>query len=234
MRPELIINTASFRDINLCEKEKTNCWDLNVRGVEHILEAAQDFNPLYIQISSVHVFDGEEGLYKEDDGCKPINYFGKSMLSAERIIQKSGLEYLIARTAAVYGKSILSRNDFFSYVQLKLSRGETVKALKDHIIPPTCADELAMAIFQLVDKQEYGIYHIAGTQFCSYYEFALEIARVFNLDSKKIQAVSASEFKSPAQWPKNATFTLNKLYNKLNWLPSNIQDGLNRVKKQLD
>jgi dTDP-4-dehydrorhamnose reductase len=233
-QPDIIINTESFRDINRCELEQKKCWDINVRGVENVIEASQEYKPLFIQISSVHVFNGNSGMYKENDPPDPVNYFGNCVLSAEKLVQKSGLEYLIARTVAVYGIGIDIREDFVSQVRSKLTQKGTVKALTDHIINPTVADELAMAVSQLVELEEFGIFHIAGSQGCSYYDFALEIARIFNLDEKRIQPVSSSEIKQEAQWAKNATFSLDKLYNTINWPPSNITDGLKKVKNQLD
>jgi dTDP-4-dehydrorhamnose reductase len=232
--PDIIINAASLRNINLCEIEKTLCWDVNVRGVENIVEVSQEFNPLFIQISSVHVFNGKSGMYKESDIPEPVNYFGKSALSAEKRIQKSGLEYIIARTVSVYGNGIKIGQNFVSQIKDKLSQDRTIEALTDHKINPTVANELALAIFQLIEKEEYGIFHVAGSQSCSYYEFALEIARTFKLAAQKIQPVSSSAVKQAAQWIKNATFSLDKLYNTINWLPSNVTEGLKKVKNQLN
>jgi dTDP-4-dehydrorhamnose reductase len=232
--PAIIINAASLRNINLCEIEKTLCWDVNVRGVENIVEASQEFKPLFIQISSVHVFNGQSGMYKENDKPEPVNYFGKSALSAEKMIQKSGLEYLIARTVSVYGNGINIGQNFVSRTREKLSQNKTVEAITDHTINPTVADELAFVIFQLIEKEEYGIFHIAGSQSCSYYDFALEIARTFKLDAQKIRPVSSSEVNQAVQWTKNATFCLDKLYNTINWLPSGVAKGLKKVKNQSD
>jgi dTDP-4-dehydrorhamnose reductase len=230
--PDLIINTASLRNINLCEKEKTLCWDVNVRGVENIVEASQEFDPILIQISSAHIFNGENGNYKENDLPDPVNYFGKSALSAEKIIQKSGLEYLIARTVSVYGYGINIGQNFVSKIKEKLIQNKTVEALTDHKINPTVADELALVVFQLIEKEEFGIFHIAGSESCSYYDFALAIARTFELDAQKIQPVSSSDLNQEAKWAKNATFCLDKLYNTINWLPSSVTEGLKKVRNQ--
>jgi dTDP-4-dehydrorhamnose reductase len=231
--PEMIVNTVSLRNINLCEKERTLCWDVNVRGIEHIIEACQSFKPIFVQISSAHIFNGISGMYRENDIPEPVNYFGQSVLAAEKIVQRSSLEYLIARTVSVYGNGYKINENFVSDTKAKLARNETVDAITNHTMNPTIADDLAYAIFRLIEKEEFGTFHIAGSQSCSYYDFAQEIAQVFNLNKRLIKPITAEDAAHGVPWSKNATFSLDKLYNTIDWLPSNVRGGLIKYKNRL-
>jgi len=98
---------------------------------------------------------------------------------------------------------------------------------------PTLADDLAEALDRLIDKQEYGIYHVAGRESCNRYEFACKIADVFGLDKGLIEEINTGQLNQKAPRPLNSTFILDKLSNALDWLPGGIEESLIKLKSQL-
>ena len=232
LKPDIIINTAAFTDVDKCEKERELCWTTNVRSVEILVESVVDFSPVFIQISTDYIFDGKSGLYRESSEAKPASYYGQTKMAAEKVIRGSGLEYIIARTMILFGFGEKIRNNFVTWVIKQLKSGNKIKVVNDQRGNPTLADDVAEAIKRLLEQEEYGIFHVSGREVCSRYEFAKKIAEVFDLDGKLIEEVDSSALNQAAPRPFNSSFNLDKLSNTLDWLPGGIEDSLIKLKKQ--
>jgi dTDP-4-dehydrorhamnose reductase len=192
-----------------------------------------DYSPVFVQISTDYVFDGKSGSYRETDATNPVSYYGHTKLAAEKIIRSGGLEYIIARSMILYGHGQKVRNNFVTWVIQQLKSGNVIKVVNDQRGNPTLVDDLSEAIKRLLEKEEYGIFHISGNEVCSRYEFAQDIVEVFGLDGKLIEEVDSSQFKQAAPRPVNSSFNLDKLSNTLDWLPGGIQESLIKLKSQL-
>jgi len=233
-KPDIIINAAAFTNVDACESEVDLCWEVNSNSLEIIVEACSFYLPLLVQISTDYVFDGRSAPYNEKDKPNPEGKYGKSKLAAERAIFDSKLDYIIARTQVLYGTGIKVKNNFALWVIEKLKNKETIHVVDDQVGNPTFVDDLSEAIFRLIEAEEYGLFHVSGQESCSRLEFALAIAKLFNFDNSLIQPAKTNQLKQKAPRPMNSTFILDKLYNRINWLPSNVENGLIRLKKQLE
>jgi len=233
IKPEIIINTAAYTDVDKSEDKRDLCWATNVKSVEILVEAASDYSPVFVQISTDYVFDGKSGSYRETDATNPVSYYGHTKLAAEKIIRSSGLEYIIARSMILFGNGQKVRNNFVTWVIQQLKSGNKIKVVNDQRGNPTLVDDLSEAIKRLLQAEEYGVFHISGNEVCSRYEFAQKIIKVFGLNEKLMKEVDSSQFKQAAPRPVNSSFNLDKLCNTLNWLPSGLEDSLTKLKTQL-
>jgi dTDP-4-dehydrorhamnose reductase len=233
-KPDVIINTAAFTDVDQSEEKRDLCWTTNVRSVEILVEIVLEYAPVFVQISTDYVFDGKSGSYRETDATNPVSYYGHTKLAAEKILRSSGLEYIIARSMVLYGHGQKVRNNFVTWVIQQLKNGSKIKVVNDQWGNPTLVDDLSEAIKRLLEKEEYGIFHVAGNEVCSRYEFAQKIIDVFGLDSSLMEEVNSSQFKQPAPRPVNSSFNLDKLSNTLDWLPGKLEESLLKLKIQLD
>jgi len=234
IKPDILINTAAFTDVDKSEEKRDLCWATNVRTVEILSESASDFLPVFVQISTDYVFDGKSGSYRETSETKPVSYYGQSKLAAEKVVRSSGLEYIIARTMVLYGSGQKVRNNFATWVIQQLKSGNKIKVVNDQRGNPTLVDDMSEAVKRLIEKEEYGIYHVSGRDVCSRYEFAQKIIEVFNLDGKLMEEVEGSLFKQAAPRPFNSSFNLDKLSNTLDWLPGGLEESLLKLKAQLE
>jgi len=74
-------------------------------GVANVATICREEQIKCIHISTDYVFDGTKGaLYTEDDLPQPINAYGASKRAGEEILMQSGADYIIVRTAWLYGK----------------------------------------------------------------------------------------------------------------------------------
>ena len=131
-KPDWIVNTAAFTDVDACEKEKERCWKVNVESVENLVLYARINGAKFIHFSSDYVFDGTKELYSEDDAASPLNYYGRAKLASENIVKGSGIDWAILRTSTLYDIDALKGNqNFVTWVVKNLQQGKSIKIVTD-------------------------------------------------------------------------------------------------------
>ncbi|HGJ66026.1 MAG: SDR family oxidoreductase [Candidatus Bathyarchaeota archaeon] len=156
--PEAIIHCAAITGIRECEENKELAWQVNVRGTENIVDACIKYNKFcyFIYVSTACVFNGDKGAYKESDLPQPKNFYSLTKLLSEFIVKRAELsKWLIIRTNFVarekwpYPKAFVDRYGTYLF-----------------------ADDLAIAIKSVVDKQFTGILHVCGKEKLSMFDLA--------------------------------------------------------------
>src|SRR5688572_2668139 len=104
-RPEIIVHAAAMTQVDECESNKQDCYNINVTATRFIIDAAKTVGSRFIFVSTDFVFDGISGPYSEDDECGPVNYYGSTKMVAEKAVMESDLNYAIVRTILVYGNA---------------------------------------------------------------------------------------------------------------------------------
>ena len=131
-QPDVVINTAAMTNVDQCELEKEKCWLNNVTAVEYVVEACQKAKCRLIHLSTDFIFDGTYGPLDEEAIPNPVSYYGESKWAAEKIVQKSGLEWAIARTVLVYGVTKdMRRSNIVLWVKKSLEEGKTINVVND-------------------------------------------------------------------------------------------------------
>lgn len=213
-------------------REQT-AWAINVFGTGNIIEACQKTNKKIIYISTDFVFNGQKKMYSEDDLPDPINWYAKTKYEGEKLVQSSGLEWIIIRPAYPY-RAFFERGDIVRNLILKLQRNEQLNMITDHIMVPTFIDDIANALDVLIQRKAKGIFHVVGSQAITPYELALKIAKEFNLDALLISKTTRREyFATKAPRP----FCLNLKNDKISNLGAemlSVDAGLREIKNQLE
>jgi len=230
IQPELIINCAAYTDVDGSEINRETAWNVNTGGVRNLLTAMAGKESKLIYISTDYVFDGNAGPYAEDQPTKPINYYGQTKLDAEKLIQKSGIPWAIIRTNVLYGNTTIQKASFVRWVIEKLQRFETISIVNDQFGNPTWSFGLAEAIQKIIDKKATGLYHYAGKDYISRFEFALKIAGVYDLDPMLIRKTTTRALNQKAPRPYQAGLTCEKIKKELNVPFYSIIESLNKMK----
>lgn len=231
--PDVIINAAAMTNVDACESERERCWKINVEGVENIIDAAKRKAIPIIHISTDYVFDGKSGPYVEDDRPNPLSYYGKSKLASENALRTSGLPFFIARTMVLYGFVPTAKQNFVLWLINNLENKKPVRIVDDQLGNPTLVDDLAYGLIQGFELERTGIYHLAGRDVISRYQFALNVAKVFELDASLITPVKTAEFHQPAPRPLNSGLVTLKAEVELGYKPSTSEQGLRVLKAQM-
>jgi dTDP-4-dehydrorhamnose reductase len=173
-----------------------------------------------VQISTDYVFDGEYGNYRESDPPNPRGNYARSKLAAENIIRAGNVEHLIARTQVLFGTGQRVRPNFATWVIEQLRQGKKINVVTDQIGCPTYAPDLAEGIYRLLQNQAYGIFHISGADCLSRFDFAVKIARIFNLDEELIIPITTEVLRQKAPRPMNSTSREREAHAQASWAPA--------------
>jgi dTDP-4-dehydrorhamnose reductase len=228
--PAIIIHTAAMTQVDECELNKEECFDINREGTANVLRLAEKHCSFIIHVSTDFVFDGVKGMYIEEDECKPVNWYGHCKLQAESIIKNAEMPWAIVRTCLVYGNVTgAKRNHFIKWVKDKLGAGEKIKVVDDQIRTPTYIGDLAKGIISIAERKAAGVFHISGKDLLTPYQMAVMVARHLGLNEYLIEKVTAKTFTQAAMRPAKTGFIIDKAVRELNFQPVSFDEGLKRV-----
>ena len=231
--PDVIIHTAAFTDVNGCEKDEQKAQNVNVQGTLNVARACQSMGAKLIHLSTDYVFDGSAGPYKETDEPNPINVYGRTKLESEQIVRNLVEDFVIARAMVLFGYVTGVRQNFVTWLIGELQRKKPIHIVDDQYGTPTLADDLALALLLLEKSGAKGLYHLAGSDCISRYEFALCIAQVFELDKNLILRTDSEMFLQPAKRPLKSGLVNQKIMQEYDFRFRSLMEGLNHMKHQM-
>lgn len=202
-RPDVVVHMAALGNVDECEKNKRQAWNVNVRPSMALASWACKLGYFLVYLSTDYVFDGERGFYEEGDPPAPVNYYGLTKLMGEVATMSSASGWAVVRASSIYGFGP-GRKNFAKFLVERLSRGLEVKALTDQYTSPTHAKLLAEAIMEIVKRRLTGIFHVVGERF-SRYDFALMVAENLGFEKSLVIPVNMKEFSWYARRPRDSS-----------------------------
>lgn len=233
VRPALVVDTHALNNVDYCETHHEEAWRSNVDGSRNVAEASKKVGATYTFLSTDYVFDGAKATYTEEDEPRPLNHFARTKVAVEQSLAAMDFGYVVARTSVVYGMGGANKTPFARWLIGKLRRREPVRIVHDQKNNPTFADNLAQQLLALHEGGETGIFHGTGRDCLSRYDFAREIAEVFDLDVGLIIPVTTAELGQAAPRPLTVNMSTVKI-DRATGIPSlRVRDGLAGLKDQL-
>ena len=229
IKPELVFLPAAYSDVNGCETNPDMSFNVNVKGTKNVAEMCGNANLVFF--SSGYVFDGKTGPYAEADRTNPVNVYGKHKLEAESIVGKIR-NSLIIRTTCIYGYDPYSKNFVMSLVK-DLKNGISLQVPEDQYDQPLYVEDLVKAADNLLSGGKTGIYNAGGPEFVNRYEFAIQIAKEFGLDSSLITPVKSGQT-DRAPRPLMCNLKTDKITQEINFHPMTIVKGLLATKAGME
>ena len=210
-KPNLIVNASAYTDVDRAEKEPDLARNVNALAPGVMAETARKLGAVLIHYSTDYVFDGKANIpYTENNQTEPLNVYGKSKLLGEEHIKQVNDSHLILRTSWVYS---LRGNSFVNKVLGWARKNSQLKIVDDQVSSPTWARMLAeittLLLAQIRDdpyekiRESCGIYHLAGSQYTSRYEWAKQI--LTNDPNRSEQVVQTIEPARSEDFPTPAT-----------------------------
>jgi dTDP-4-dehydrorhamnose reductase len=198
-RPDWIILSAAYTDVDGCEKNPELAFAVNAKGVENVARAAQLTGARVFLVSTDYVFDGSGARpYEATDPVAPLNVYGASKAAGEEALRKNSSAWCIGRTSwlfGVHGPSFPEKILHAADTRLELS------VVNDQIGSPTYTRDLAVAIRDLVRKDARGIVHITNEGICSWFDFAREILAQSGRGSVPVLPITTDQTARPARRP---------------------------------
>lgn len=205
LRPDLIVNTAAFHNVEKCETDPASAFAVNGAGARNVALMAQQLKAKLVHISTDYVFDGSKhDPYLEEDAPLPLNVYGNSKLAGEYFVRSTNPQHFVVRVSAIYGQYPCRAKGGLNFVELmlKLSRErDHLRVVADEYVSPTPTTEIAKQVVALSKTCEYGLYHATCEGSCSWYEFAKAIFELAGTEVRLEQA-APGEFAAQVVRPK--------------------------------
>lgn len=234
-KPDVVINTAAMTNVDACEDNQNECWDINVRAVGYLLKESIRHNSHLIHLSTDFVFDGKNGPYKETDEPNPLSYYAKSKVASEELISSSDYKNTaIARTIIVFGTGDnLSRGNLVLWAKGALEKQSPINVVDDQYRAPTLAEDLAKGCISIADKNARGIFHLSGPETMSILEIVKRIAGFYNLSSDCVTPIKTTTLNQTAARPPRTGFVIEKANKELDYHPLDLEQALHFLRDQI-
>jgi len=225
-KPDIVIHLGAMTGVDLCEKEKTSASEINTKATEIIAKECSKLNSFLVYVSTDYVFDGNLGMYKEDDITNPLGFYGESKLEGEKVVQNFSTNWCIARTSTPFGLHP-TKKSFPMWVIENLQKQKQIDILIDQFTSPTYIPNLSRMLIEISERRITGIIHAAGASKISRYQMASMISDKLNLDGTLLKQISIDEMKWVAQRPKDSSLDVSRASSILNEKPQKIEQSLN-------
>lgn len=208
---DIVVNCAAYTAVDLAEEQEDTADKINHKAAALLAEVCAQHNATLIHISTDYIFSGEsQRAYTEDDTPTPLNAYGRTKLAGERAVTKSGCKSIILRTSWLYSE--FGKN-FVKTMRNLTATHKEIKVVADQFGTPTYAGDLAEAIVQIIENKKYdkcGVYNYSNLGECSWYDFAMEIARESGNDNCKITPCTTADYPTKAMRPRYSVLDKSK------------------------
>lgn len=224
VKPDVIINTAGYTEVDKAESEPTVAHAINAQAPKVLALQASRRNIPIIHFSTDYIFDGKkEGPYLEDDPANSLSVYGRTKWLGEEAVRKNADKHVILRTSWIFGAHGVN----FLKTVLKLAQDQSkLSVVKDQVGAPTSARMLAEVTAEIVRQllepgayRKYGTYHLVSMGETSWYGYAQHILSLLNslgiktkLVSDQIKPVTTAQHPMPALRPKNSRLDVSKIH----------------------
>lgn len=210
---EVVVNCVAYTNVDKAESDEETAYKVNATAVENIAKAVKSVDGTLFHISTDYVFGTDGNTPRtEEMPLAPLGAYGRTKLAGEEAVQSVGCKAIVIRTAWLYSEF----GDNFVKKMLRLTaEKESLKVVFDQVGSPTYAGDLALTIFSIIEGDIYngneGIYHFSDEGVCSWYDFAVEIARLAGHKNCRIEPCHSNEFPSPVTRPPYSVLDKSKI-----------------------
>ena len=209
-RPEWIILSAAYTDVDGCEANRDRAFAVNCDGAINVAIAAREAGSQMIFLSTDYVFDGsKKSPYEVSDARNPTSVYGESKARAEERLLEILPDVCIARTSWLFGHG----GKCFPATILKLAATRPeISVVNDQRGSPTFTADLASALVQLCRANARGIVHVTNSGHCTWHDFARETLHLSGIPTS-VKPVATTEFPRPARRPAYSVLSADSLHS---------------------
>lgn len=157
-KPDVVIHTAAISSPNAAQMLPPKyVYDVNVNATKYIAELCDSLNACLFYTSTDLVYAGYRGsMLKEDSKVIPISLYAETKLMGEEKIKSTFGNYLILRTALLFGIGLFGSSSFFDLMYKNLKENQRVRLFTDQYRTPLSVMEAAKAIGLLIQLKVKG------------------------------------------------------------------------------
>ncbi|HMP72931.1 MAG TPA: SDR family oxidoreductase [Kiritimatiellia bacterium] len=207
-QPDILINSAAYRDPDPCEANPDETRRLNTDPLEVMIDHLPPHAKL-VQISTDYVFRGDAPPYTETSPTGPVNVYGQTKLDAERIALTRPNSLVIRIPLLIGAGPTPATSGFITQILTALRSRQPQEA--DHISLrfPTWIRDVAHALRAFLHDDLTGIIHVSSTEPQTRYTLLTIAAELTGLPADHIRPTDQI-LPRPAPRPANSQLAIQR------------------------
>lgn len=183
--PDLVINAAAKTNIDWCEQNKLECFDINTLGAATVAAACAERDVYLVHLSSGCVQESrtKDEVWTEDDPVSPLCFYAWTKVWAENLVKdhakRRGLKALILRPRQLLSGQVSTRN--------AVTKLLTYSQFIDTANSCTIVEDLMWATDALVERDAVGTFNVVNPGIITPYEIALILQEIVKPDMECIK-----------------------------------------------
>jgi dTDP-4-dehydrorhamnose reductase len=232
LRPDWVLCPAALSHVDYCEEHPDEAFAVNVHAPFAAAKTAARAGAGFVYYSSDYVFDGVGGPFVEEHPPRPLGVYGRSKAEGEQAVLGALDRALVVRTSVVYGPERQEKN--FVYQLIRACRGsQGFRPAVDQRASPSYNEDVAAATVECCEREERGIWHLAGADTLDRMAFARLVCRVFELDASRLTPATTAELGQKAARPLDGGLDVGKARRLLKTPLRGAEAGLRAMKAAL-
>ncbi len=212
-RPQIIIHCAALSRSPACQADPALARKLNVEVTAGLAGLAAEIP--FLLFSSDLVFDGRTGNYDESASVNPLSVYAQTKVAAENIVLANP-RHTVIRTSLNGGLSPTGDRGFNEEMRRAWRVGRALNLFTDEFRSPIPACVTARAVWELIPRNEPGLYHLAGAERLSRWQIGQLVAARWPQLHPKIQPGSLKAYQG-APRPADSSLNCGKLQSRLSF-----------------
>lgn len=183
--PDLVINTAAKTNIDWCEQNKMECFDINTLGAATVAAACAERGIYLVHLSSGCVQESKtkDEVWNEDDPVSPLCFYAWTKVWAENLVhdyaKRHALKALVLRPRQLLSSKVSTRN--------AVTKLLTYSRFIDTANSCTIIEDLMRVTDALVRRDAVGTYNVVNPGIITPYEIALLLKEVVKPDMQCVR-----------------------------------------------
>ncbi|MBP6859496.1 MAG: sugar nucleotide-binding protein [Candidatus Magasanikbacteria bacterium] len=176
VNPDLVINTAAKTNIDWCEQNKTEAFEINTMGADVVGRVCQEKNIYLLHISSGCVLESKNAADAQTEFVvpSPLCFYSWTKVWAEEMLvhrqKRHGLQALLLRPRQLLSAKVDPRN--------ALTKMLTYNKFIDTPNSCTVVEDLMQVTHDLISRDETGVYNVVNPGVTTPYEIALALKEI--------------------------------------------------------
>lgn len=197
-KPDLVVNTAAYSDVDGCERDPARARAANALGVKNLADLCGKAGAPLVHVSTDYVFDGlKSSPYVEEDAVAPVNIYGLTKLEGEYHASRCKAPSAVVRTSWLFGPG--NDANFVNALAARLKKENTVSVLDDQTDAPTYVEDLGLAIQAISERLiEKGggaeVYHVCNSGSATRHEMTVAMKEILGLGTE-VKVTDRSQIK---------------------------------------
>jgi dTDP-4-dehydrorhamnose reductase len=233
LRPDAIVHCAAATGVDWCEDNPQQAEAINVQASATLAEIASNLHARFLYVSTDAIFGGNKGDYVETDEPAPLNVYARTKLAGEREVLRRHPAAIVARVN-IYGWNAQHKESLAEWVLRRLEEGRDVPGFMDVFFTPILVNDLVPVLFAMLQHELAGVYHVAGSERISKFEFARGVATAFGFDPARVTACQVQDMNLRAARPLDISLNTGKIKLALDRSMPDIGSGLDRFRELRD